>query len=133
MDNLKWLSLDGCPYVDDWFLDRIAGEFSHSLEYLSIKDCKDVSERGISSLAKIKNLKTLVLGGQYPKSIHLELVCLMLEEALPQLTIRGIIYCNEGVLEETVKRNLLAEEKRKLQEVEEESDIEIMQKSSSQS
>lgn len=98
LDGLKWLSLEGCPHVDDWFLDRIAGEFSHSLQYLNIKDCKKVTETGIACLSKISTLETLVLGGPYPRSKNLELVCLMLEDILPKLTIRGIVYCDESLL-----------------------------------
>ena len=105
LDNLKWLSLESCPHVDDWFLDRIAGEFSHSLRYLNIKDCKKVTATGVACLAKISTLETLVLGGQTLRSGDLELVCLMLEDVLPKLEIRGIVYCDEGLLESQRKKN----------------------------
>lgn len=97
MESLKWLSVESCPHIDDWCLDRIAGEYGHSLEYLNIRDCPKVTEKGIASLSKLKKLKTLVLGG-HPKAQHLELVCLMLEDALPNLTVKGIIYCDESFL-----------------------------------
>lgn len=97
IENLKWLSVESCPYIDDWCLDRIAGEYHHSLEYLNIKDCALVTERGIASLTQMKKLKTLVIGG-HPKAKNLELVCLMLEDVLPDVTIKGIIYCDESLL-----------------------------------
>ena len=92
MNNLRWLSLENCPHIDDWCLDRIAGEYVSSLEYLNIKNCSKVSERGISGICKLKNLKVLELGGHSDVK-NLELVCLMLEDVLPNLTIRGVDYC----------------------------------------
>ena len=97
MEDLKWLSLEGCPHIDDWCLDRIAGEYEHSLEYLNVRDCPLVTEKGISSLSKLKKLKTLYIGG-HPKAKHLELVCLMLEEVVPNIDIRGIVYCDQTLL-----------------------------------
>lgn len=97
MENLKWLSLEGCPHIDDWCLDRIAGEYGHTLEYLNIRDCSLVTEKGIASLSKMKRLKTLFLGG-HPKAQNLELVCLMLEDVIPDINIRGILYCDESFL-----------------------------------
>ena len=97
MENLKWLSFEGCAHFDDWCLDRIVGEYSHTLEYLNIQNCSLVTERGIATLSKMKRLQTLVLGN-HPNARNLELVCLMLEDVLPNLTIRGIIYCDESLL-----------------------------------
>jgi hypothetical protein len=56
-----------------------------------------VTEKGIASLSKMKRLKTLLVGG-HPEAKNLELVCLMLEDVLPELTIRGILYCDESLL-----------------------------------
>lgn len=97
MEKLKWLSLEGCPRIDDWCLDRVAGEYSDTLEYLDIRNCPLVTDKGIASLSKLKKLKTLLLGG-HPEAKNLELVCLMLEETLPNLSIRGILYCDESLL-----------------------------------
>lgn len=97
MENLKWLSLEGCPHIDDWCLDRISGEYGNTLEYLDIRNCHRVTDKGIASLSKMKKLKTLILGG-HPEAKNLELVCLMLEDILPEITIRGIVYCDESLL-----------------------------------
>lgn len=97
MEKLKWLSLESCPRIDDWCLDRISGEFCDSLEYLDIRNCPLVTEKGIASLSKMKKLKTLLVGG-HPEAKNLELVCLMLEDVMPELTIRGILYCDESLL-----------------------------------
>lgn len=97
MENLKWLSLEGCPHIDDWCLDRISGEYGTTLEYLDIRNCTRVTDRGIASLGKMKKLKTLLLGG-HTGAKNLELVCLMLEDILPEITIRGIVYCDDLLL-----------------------------------
>jgi hypothetical protein len=97
MEKLKWLSLEGCPRIDDWCLDRVSGQYGETLEYLNIQNCPLVTEKGIASLSKMKKLKTLILGG-HPEAKNLELVCLMLEDILPHLTIRGILYCDEALL-----------------------------------
>lgn len=97
MDSPKWFSFEGCPNIDDWCLDRIAGEYSHCLEHLNIKDCPQVTESGIACLTRLRKLKTLTLGG-HPKAKNIELVCLMLEDVLPDLCIRGIVYCDDSLL-----------------------------------
>ena len=97
MDHLKWLSLEGCPLIDDWCLDKIAGEYGHLLEHLNIRNCPLVTDRGIAGLTKMKKLKSLHLGG-HPKAKYLELTCLMLEDAIPGLKINGIVYCDETLL-----------------------------------
>lgn len=97
-----------------------------------------MTERGIAGLARIKTLKTLVLGGQYVRAVQLELVCLMLEDALPDLNIRGIVYCDEDLLhrqrEINRQRELEEEEERKRRkEGEESTDEDRQQRASSAS
>jgi len=91
LNNLQWLSLENCPHIDDWCLDRVAGQYYSSLEYLNIRNCSKVTERGISSLSKMNKLKVLEIGG-HETTQNLELVCLMLEDVLPNLTVKGITY-----------------------------------------
>lgn len=83
LGSLKWLSLKNCPYIDDWCIDRISGNFP-SLEYLDISDCKSVTERALEALYKSESLKTLIITNHY-KSAAFELSCLMLEDCLPNL------------------------------------------------
>ena len=58
-----------------------------------------MTEKGIAGLSRIPNLKELHLGG-HTKAENLELVCLMLEDVLPKLRIKGVNYCDESLLTE---------------------------------
>lgn len=89
--SLKYLNLDDCPHIDDWCLDRIAGEYGNSLEILSIRNCTSVTENGIGALSKLHKLKTLRLSG-LPRANNLPLVCLLLEDILPDLRVQGVEY-----------------------------------------
>lgn len=81
--RLKWLSLKNCKNVDDWGLDKISAEMPE-LEYLDISGCEKITERGLESLYRMFNLKTLIITNHY-KSVAFELTCLMLEDCTPGL------------------------------------------------
>jgi hypothetical protein len=70
---------------DDWYVDRISSYFP-LLEYLDISDCPNVTERSLEALYKCSNLKTLVIT-DYINSASFQLMCLMLEDCLPELRI----------------------------------------------
>ena len=53
LGNLKYLNLRKCPYIDDWCLDRMA-QFRDSLLVLDLSECPMVTERGLSSLHRLK-------------------------------------------------------------------------------
>ncbi|GLV32261.1 Nucleobindin 1 [Carabus blaptoides fortunei] len=36
LKKLQWLSLNNCPYMDDWCMDRISGMFENNLQYLDV-------------------------------------------------------------------------------------------------
>ncbi|KAL1131317.1 hypothetical protein AAG570_010935 [Ranatra chinensis] len=91
LSQLTELRLRGCPCVDDWFVDRISGEFCSTLEHLDLSDCHQVTENALSCIYRITNLKTLVLEN-IVKSRSFEYACLLLEDALPQLNIIGVKY-----------------------------------------
>ena len=80
---LKWLILRGCTTINDWSIDKIAGEYP-TLEYLDISECKNVTERGLEALYKMPNLKQLFVTDFY-NSAAFELTCLMLEDVNPHL------------------------------------------------
>ncbi|GJQ79689.1 hypothetical protein Trydic_g5837 [Trypoxylus dichotomus] len=85
--RLEWLSVSGCEEMDDWCMDRISGMFGRSLLYLDIRDCPNISHRGIGALAKMTRLKILYVNDLvYTKEY--EMTCLMLQEVLPDLDIR---------------------------------------------
>lgn len=76
--HLKWLSFKGCEYIDDWCVDKIAGQYQ-TLEHLDISDCKNVTENALEALYKLRNLRTLIVTN-HNKSAAFELTCFMLEE-----------------------------------------------------
>jgi len=88
LHHLRSLLLRDCPFVDDWCLDRVCGEF-RSLQHLDLSGCRRVSARGIEALSHLKNLRTLTL----ERMEHIQLlpyIGLMLEDAIPGLEIRGV-------------------------------------------
>uniref|UniRef100_A0A131XX70 ATP synthase subunit s-like protein n=1 Tax=Ixodes ricinus TaxID=34613 RepID=A0A131XX70_IXORI len=88
LGGLKALRLCGCPFVDDWFLDRLS-QFKDSLEQLDLSGCPQITHRGLSALYRLRNLKTLTL--RYLSHVeHLQLVALMLEDAIPGLEVKGV-------------------------------------------
>ncbi|XP_011254274.1 distal membrane-arm assembly complex protein 2 [Camponotus floridanus] len=95
LNKLKWLSLKDSENIDDWGLDKISAEFPE-LEYLDISGCKNITERGLESLYRMINLKTLIVTNHY-KSVAFELTCFMLEDCMPNLTCE--IYIPETLID----------------------------------
>ncbi|XP_056648330.1 distal membrane-arm assembly complex protein 2 [Diorhabda sublineata] len=88
LKQVEWLSFNGCSHIDDWCLDTISNIFSHSLIYLDLRNCPNITSRGIGSLYKLPNLKILYLD-DFLKSTQYELTCLLLQEVNPELDIRS--------------------------------------------
>ncbi|XP_018568499.1 distal membrane-arm assembly complex protein 2 [Anoplophora glabripennis] len=88
LKNVVWLSLNGCEKMDDWCMDRISNIFSHSLVYLDLRNCPNITDRGIGALYKLMKLKILYLD-DFLRSTTYEMTCLLLQEANPQLDIRS--------------------------------------------
>ena len=40
---IKYLDLSYCPFVDDFVMDRITGEYMDTLEYIDLSGCIDVN------------------------------------------------------------------------------------------
>lgn len=80
---LKWLSFKNCKYIDDWCVDKISAQYP-ALEYLDISGCKNVSERALEALYRLRKLRTLIVTN-HDKSAAFELTCFMLEECNPNL------------------------------------------------
>lgn len=89
LSRLRWVSFKNCKNFDDWFLDKITGEFYKTLEYLDISDCPKVSHRGLSALCKLDKLSVLVVNN-IADSHEFRLSCLMLEDVFPDLKIEGV-------------------------------------------
>ncbi|XP_067009404.2 distal membrane-arm assembly complex protein 2 [Anabrus simplex] len=98
LKHLKWLSFNSCPYFDDWCMDRISGEYMETLEYLDISNCRNVTERGLCALYRFQKLQTLKVHN-LANSKTFQLVCLLLEDIMPNLKIDGVEYMK---LEENV-------------------------------
>ncbi|CAH1179384.1 unnamed protein product [Phaedon cochleariae] len=88
LKNVEWLSLNGCEHMDDWCLDMISNIFSHSLLYLDLRNCSNISDKGIGALYKMEKLKILYLD-DFLRSTTYELTCLLLQEIRPDLDIRS--------------------------------------------
>ncbi|XP_051900248.1 distal membrane-arm assembly complex protein 2 [Pristis pectinata] len=97
LKELKYLSLNNCPYIDDWCLSRLH-VFGDSLEELGLAGCPRVTERGLASLHHLKNLKRLDLS-DLPSVDNRGLVRILLEESLPQCMVVGIEY-EDGLLQQ---------------------------------
>ncbi|XP_014291836.1 distal membrane-arm assembly complex protein 2 [Halyomorpha halys] len=89
--KLKWLSLRNCQHVDDWFLDKISGEYAETLEYLDISDCFNVTDNGLNGFYRFQNLKKLLVHN-IVRNISFEFRCFLLEDTIPGLTIEGVKY-----------------------------------------
>nr|CAI5847309.1 unnamed protein product [Callosobruchus analis] len=88
LKNVEWLSFNGCEHIDDWCLDRITNIFSHSLVYLDIRNCPNISARGVGCLYKLRKLKILYVDDLMKSTVY-EYTCLLLEELMPELEIRS--------------------------------------------
>lgn len=97
--HLKWLSVANCPNVDDWFIDRICCQYSDTLQHLDISNCTRVTGHGIAALARLRELKSLNLSG-LEQIKDIELLCLLLEDVLPDIQITGIEYMNPKMLQD---------------------------------
>ncbi|CAL8080370.1 unnamed protein product [Orchesella dallaii] len=91
---VKWLSLRDSPYVDDWCMDKIARIFNETLEFLDLSGCKRVTDKGIGTFHRCKNLKAIVVDNMTHLP-DLEIVCAMLEDVNPNLEILGVDYLSK--------------------------------------
>lgn len=90
LERIRFLSLANGFYINDWCLNRVQ-QFSKSLEFLDLSNCKRISAQGLSALVSCKNLKFLRLDGLDGVK-NLAKVALALEEAIPNLQILGLDY-----------------------------------------
>lgn len=87
LHQVEWLSFNGCKHMDDWCMDRISNIFSKALLYLDIRNCPNITDRGLGALYKIKTLKILYVDEMVSANAF-ELTCLMLQDVNPDLDIR---------------------------------------------
>merc|ERR550519_572290 len=105
LHHLKHLDLSYCPYINEWCMDRITGEFHHSLEYLNISGCANIDWNALEVLWRCSKLKVLVIKDMDHVK-DLALICLMLLDVIPGLTIKGADYMDTSLLEGTPHQHL---------------------------
>ncbi len=103
---LKYIDLSYCPHIDVWCIDRIAGEYGDSLEFLDISGCPMIQSNAIAALARFRQLKKLILY-DLDHVKDLKLLCVMLLDLNPQLEIHGVDYIDTKLLEGTEHQKLL--------------------------
>ncbi|XP_067680618.1 distal membrane-arm assembly complex protein 2-like [Haliotis asinina] len=88
LTELRYLSLSNCQYVDDWCMARLQ-MFKHTLEFLDISGCDQITENGLACLHHLEKLKGLKLSN-LPNVNHLQLMVILLEESLPDCMVFGV-------------------------------------------
>ncbi|XP_036032237.1 distal membrane-arm assembly complex protein 2 isoform X3 [Onychomys torridus] len=87
LKELRCLSLQRCPNVDDWCLSRLY-LLANSLQELSLAGCPQVSERGLACLHHLQNLRRLDIS-DLPAVSHPGLIQILVEEMLPHCEVLG--------------------------------------------
>lgn len=88
LKNLKWFSLKGNKFIDDWGIDHLVGNLCKTLQYLDISNCS-VTHRGLIALYKMEKLKLLVLDSA-SSNAEVETVCSLLESSNPNLLVKFV-------------------------------------------
>lgn len=109
LHHLKELDLSYCPHIDEWCMDRITGEFHHTLEHLNISGCINVNWNALEVVWRCSKLKVLVIKDM-DHIQDLPLICLMLLDVIPGLKIMGAEYMDITLLEGTEHEYLLADD-----------------------
>lgn len=87
--QLKNFSLQNVKTLDDWSMDRLAGNDFPRLETLDITGT-NVTANGLIALHKLPSLKLLIVDNP-KRSIAFELTLLGLQASMPNLVVRDSI------------------------------------------
>lgn len=124
---LKHLDLSYSLFTDAWVMDRISGEYADSLEYLDISGCPELNANALECIWRLRHLKVCVCGycrhGALLTCMNsafqtlvlydldhikdLPLICLMILDIMPNLTIQGVEYIDPTLLKGTEHEHLL--------------------------
>lgn len=85
LNHLSYLSFRNVKMFDDWCLDRVCGHQFERLEVLDLSGTR-ITGNGLIALPKLAALKAVVLDS-LDRSLEFQLVCSLLEEAMPKLKI----------------------------------------------
>lgn len=88
LKELRSLSLQCCPNLDDWCLSRLY-LLAGSLQELSLAGCPRISERGLACLHHLQNLRRLDIS-DLPAVSHPGLTQILVEEMLPHCEVLGV-------------------------------------------
>lgn len=88
LKELRSLSLQRCPNLDDWCLSRLY-LLAGSLQELSLAGCPRISERGLACLHHLQNLRRLDISN-LPAVSHPGLTQILVEEMLPHCEVLGV-------------------------------------------
>lgn len=103
LSKLKSLVMKDSPRVDDWCLDAISAMFHSTLEFLDISGCPMITERGLNVLHRMKQLKHLNIANL--KAVqNPQLMCIHLEDTLPNCKVVGVDYWNSEDVEAQCKQ-----------------------------
>lgn len=89
LSDLRSLNLANCTALDEWAINRLH-PLRKTLVHLDLSGCHGMSDRGLVTLWRMKNLKRLVLSGLDDSINNLGLIATELEEALPDCFIHGV-------------------------------------------
>lgn len=87
--HLKKFSLQNVMSLDDWSMDRLAGNELPKLEVLDISGTK-VTANGLIALHKLPSLRLLIIDNP-KRSVEFELTLLGIQDSMPQLVVRDSI------------------------------------------
>ncbi|XP_029387518.1 distal membrane-arm assembly complex protein 2 isoform X2 [Mus pahari] len=97
LKELRSLSLQRCPNLDDWCLSRLY-LLAGSLQELSLAGCPRISERGLACLHHLQNLRKLDIS-DLPAVSHPGLTQILVEEMLPHCEVLGADWAQSLKLE----------------------------------
>lgn len=89
LNNLKKFSLQNVKTLDDWSLDRLAGNDFAQLEILNISGT-NVTANGLIALQKLPSLRLLIVDNP-KRSIAFELTLLAMQDTMPNLVVRDSV------------------------------------------
>uniref|UniRef100_A0A8C6I3E0 Distal membrane-arm assembly complex protein 2 n=1 Tax=Mus spicilegus TaxID=10103 RepID=A0A8C6I3E0_MUSSI len=97
LKELRSLSLQRCPNLDDWCLSRLY-LLAGSLQELSLAGCPRISERGLACLHHLQHLRRLDIS-DLPAVSHPGLTQILVEEMLPHCEVLGADWAQNLKLE----------------------------------